>query len=81
MRVSTMFVAVGLSLSLATLTALAQPGPGRGLAGGGKLFEKMDANGDGLVSEEESRAFRQERRASREARVSERAQGRAAKAL
>ena len=47
----------------------------------GRFFERMDANNDGLVSEEEVQAFKDQREQDRETRQAERATKMASKAL
>ena len=93
MRAITILSAVGLSLSLAGVSAVAQPSqdaPGRdgtprlqqhhhpeGGPGEGRLFERLDTNEDGALSDEEVEAAK----AQREAHRAERAQEMASRAL
>ncbi len=84
MRTATILTAVGLSLSLATMSAVAQPGkPGpraeRGQDGprNGRLMERFDTDGDGVLSEAEKDAAK----AQHQTHQAERSQMMAQKAM
>lgn len=66
MKLVKLFALAALAVTVSGTAALADSHEGKGPHKGGKMFEKIDANKDGFISKDESRAFHDARFAEKD---------------